>query len=194
MPAWPRRLGRLVFESGRTGVAPYTIVSSLALVFLGSVLVLAGDEAPSIGEIGYLEQFIHQASPTCRREPARRCVDVAWRLADTNDDGYWSDQELNHVRAMFPTWMKSHSGDLSVRESTVVTTALALIDMVGFKALMVGFDEDHDGLVSQSELLADVQLDERPLAEVLADPQAVDRDSFARRFGTFAPIVRSLFP
>jgi Ca2+-binding EF-hand superfamily protein len=171
-----------------------TVVLSLALVFLRSGLVLAGDEAPSIDEVGHLEQFIHQASPTCRREPARRCVDLAWRFADTNDDGYWSDQELNHVRVMFPTWMKSYSGDLNARELTVMTTALALIDMIGFNALMIGFDEDHDGLVSQSELLTDVQLDERPLAEVLADPQAVDRDSFAHRFGTFAPIVRSLFP
>jgi len=90
--------------------------------------------------------------------------------------------------------MKSYSGDLNARELTVMTTALALIDMIGFNALMIGFDEDHDGLVSQSELLTDVQLGERPLAEVLADPQAVDRDSFAHRFGTFAPIVRSLFP
>ena len=167
---------------------------SFALVFLGSGLVSAGDEAPSFEEVGHLEQFVLQASPTCRREPARRCVDLAWRFADINDDGYWSDQELNHVRAMLPTWMKSHSGDLNARELTVMTTALALIDMIGFKALMIGFDEDDDGLVSQSELLADVQLDERPLAEVLADPQAVDRDSFARRFGPFAPIVRSLFP
>jgi hypothetical protein len=170
------------------------VVVSLALLIAATGSAPAGEEAPSADESGHLEQFIREASPTCRDEPAQRCVDLAWRLADSDADGNWSNQELDRVRAMFPGWMTSHRKDLNARELTVLTSALALIDMVGFKALMVGFDEDRDGLVSQGELLADVRLDRRPLAQVLADPEAVDRESFARRFGAFAPIVRSFFP
>ena len=55
------------------------------------------------------------------------------------------------------------------------------------------FDEDGNGVVTKSELLADVTLDARPLGKILADPKAVDRAAMARRLGLPLPILNGLF-
>jgi hypothetical protein len=47
-------------------------------------------------------------------------------------------------------------------------------------------------LISRSELLADVQLDERPIGAVLLDPAAVDHVAIARRLGLPPTILERL--
>jgi hypothetical protein len=71
---------------------------------------------------------------------------------------------------------------------------LTLADAIGIGRLLAAYDADGDGLVSRAELLADVALDERPLAEVLRDPQALDRRAVARRLGVLPQLLNPLEP
>jgi hypothetical protein len=60
---------------------------------------------------------------------------------------------------------------------------LWLVDAVGLDYLHAAYDTDGDGLISRAELLVDVRLDERPIAAVLLDPEAVDHAAIGRRLG-----------
>jgi hypothetical protein len=71
---------------------------------------------------------------------------------------------------------------------------LLLVDSLGLERLHALYDSDADGVVSRSELLADVQLDQRPLAETLLDPAAVDRRAIARRLGLPPALLDRLEP
>lgn len=79
------------------------------------------------------------------------------------------------------------------RERLSIGLALLLADGIGAERLHGMFDEDGNGAVTKSELLADVTLDRRPLGKVLADPKAVDRTALARRLGLPLPILNGLF-
>ncbi|MCE3247903.1 MAG: hypothetical protein K0R41_1728, partial [Geminicoccaceae bacterium] len=68
------------------------------------------------------------------------------------------------------------------------------VDSIGLERLHALYDADQDGLLSRSELLADVRLDERPLGEVLLDPAAVDHRAVARRLGIPPSMVENALP
>ena len=63
---------------------------------------------------------------------------------------------------------------------------------IGLDYLHAAYDADHDGLISRSELLADVHLDERPIGTVLLDPGAVDHAAIARRLGLPPAVLERL--
>ena len=68
-----------------------------------------------------------------------------------------------------------------------------LADGMTMQKLHGAFDANQDGYVTQAELLADVTLDERPLGEVLSDPNAVDRVGLANRLGLPPALIEGLF-
>ena len=61
--------------------------------------------------------------------------------------------------------------------------AIAAIDSAGLDSVFAGFDANRDGGIDRAELFADFRLDQRPFAEIVADPAAVDWQRFAGRFG-----------
>ena len=89
------------------------------------------------------------------------------------------------------TW---RDDSLTTQERIAIALGLWIVDTVGFKGLIESYDADGDRLVSRSELLADVRLDERPLGRVLLDAEALDREAIKRRLGSLAPLISRFFP
>lgn len=166
------------------------MVLLVAATFHGS-LAEAGDTEPSGPGSGF-ESFLRDTESFCRDRPSTECVDRMWRYADDDRDGFWGEKEVEGLHGELRGWFAQHREEFSLRDRAAWTTALALADVIGARGMIDAFDADRDGRVTRDELLADVTLDERPLHEVLADPQAVDRRAFANRFGVFAPLVAAL--
>jgi hypothetical protein len=79
-------------------------------------------------------------------------------------------------------------------ERSLLVLGFVVVEGVGIERLHALYDEDGDGLVDRDELLADVRLDERPLGEVLLDPEAVDRAAIAARLGLPPALLERLQP
>jgi hypothetical protein len=56
------------------------------------------------------------------------------------------------------------------------------------------FDSNGDGGLDEDEMFADFDLDQRPFAELVSDPDAVDWQSFATRFGPAGILIIGLLP
>ena len=147
----------------------------LALVLLASPAVSAEDDA--------FERFMRASRPICVERPAEHCVGLAFRFADADGDQGLSAVELAAIRSAFEQWALRHRDDLSQPERSSIALGFLIVDSIGLERLHAIYDSDQDGLVSRSELLADVRLDRRPLGEVLLDPAAIDYHAVARRLG-----------
>jgi len=149
--------------------------------------------APSHGVLAF-DHFIVTSGPICAARPAPDCVAVAWRFADRDGDRGLSVEELQAVRDALGQWTAWRYDGLATTERSAIVLGLTLADAIGLERLLAAYDADGDGLVSRAELLADVVLDERPLAEVLRDPQALDRRAVARRLGVLPQLLDPLEP
>jgi hypothetical protein len=132
--------------------------------------------------------------PVCSQQPAPACVALAWGFADSDGDEALSVAELAAIRAELESWALRHRDQLTPPEVSGLALGLLLVDSLGLERLHALYDSDADGAVSRSELLADVQLDQRPLAETLLDPAAVDRRAIARRLGLPPALLDRLEP
>jgi hypothetical protein len=140
-----------------------------------------------------LEKFLRAGTPICEKQPSARCVDVGWRFADADRDGSLSRDELEAVHRAAQDWYAWKGRGLSAQERASVGLGLAMVDGMGVDRMMQGYDANGDGRISKEEALVDVRLDERPLGEVLRDPNSFDRQATARRLGLMGPVFGQLF-
>jgi EF hand len=152
--------------------------SGLLALTAGSVQA-AMPEPPIVA----FDRFVTESNPVCQFQGAAQCVDLAWRFADANDDGGLSVDELGRLRADLEVWAIWRQAELADVERTGIAFGLWLVDSIGLQYLHSAYDADGNGLISRSELLADVHLDERPIGVVLLDPAAVDHAGIGRRLG-----------
>jgi Ca2+-binding EF-hand superfamily protein len=141
-----------------------------------------------------LDQFINGVGPLCLKAPARECVDKGFAYADRNHDGKLSLDEAKAVEAEVDAWTQSNAAKLDPEDRQRVLMGLVVVQTVGLDGIFQSYDTNGDGTLSKEELLADVQLDQRPLPQVLADPKSVDWNKLASRAGAAAPLLRRLFP
>lgn len=153
----------------------------------------AGQQATPAPQVRLLERFLKLSTPVCQNEPSQRCVDAGWRYADTDRDGLLSVAELEVVRRTANDWYNWKAGNLTSKERASVGLGLAMAEGMGVERLMQGYDANGDGRLSQAEALVDVRLDERPLGDVLRDPNGLDRQATARRMGIAGPLLSQLF-
>ena len=168
---------------GRTGPVPIGALALLALIVLAARPGSAGDTDGVDGHEAAFDRFMRASRSICQQRPAEECVATAWRFADADGDQGLSVAELTAVRKGLEDWVLRHQDELSQAERSSLVFGLLLVDSIGIERLHALYDADHDGLISRSELLADVHLDRRPLGQVLLDPAAVDRPAIARRLG-----------
>ena len=138
------------------------------------------------------DRFVTESNPVCQSRRATECVDLAWRFADADADQGLSLDELEALRADLEVWAIWRQADLASDERSGIALGLWLVDSIGLEYLHAAYDADGDGLISRSELLADVRLDERPIGTVLLDPAAVDHAAIARRLGLPPTILERL--
>jgi hypothetical protein len=144
-----------------------------------STAAAAAPEPPIVA----FDRFIAQSNPVCQSGRALDCVDLAWRFADADGDQGLSLDELRVIRADVEVWAIWRQAELAAHERSGIAMGLWLVDAVGLDYLHAAYDADGNGLLSRSELLADVHLDERPIGALLLDPQAVDHAAIGRRLG-----------
>lgn len=166
---------------------------SISLTALLLAVPGAAETAAPSAPVLKFDRFVRSSSPLCAKRPAAHCVDAGWDYADVSRDGGLSLAELKAIQEALTDWTVWRYDNLSGRERASIAMGLWLVNAVGLERLMASFDADGNGMISRSELLADVSLDERPLGEVLLDPEAVDRKAVAQRFGSMAPLLDGVF-
>jgi hypothetical protein len=170
---------------GRTAIG--SSLSLLTLLAAGS----PGAAAPEPPIVAF-DRFVTESNPVCQFRRSTECVDFAWRFADTDADQGLSLDELEALRAELEVWAIWRQADLAAHERSGIAFGLWLVDSVGLEYLHGAYDADGNGLISRTELLADVRLDERPITAVLLDPAAVDHAAIARRLGLPPSILERL--
>jgi hypothetical protein len=165
----------------------------LGLVGLCVAGAAAGQQASPAPQASLFERFLKLSTPVCQKEPSQRCVDAGWRYADTDRDGTLSLAELQVVQKTANDWYNWKASSLSSQERASVGLGLAMAEGMGVERLMQGYDANGDGRLSKAEALVDVRLDERPLGDVLRDPNGLDRQATARRMGIAGPLFSQLF-
>lgn len=141
-----------------------------------------------------LDRFLGQAGPTCDQAPSNVCVDAGFRFADTDHDGRLSVAELERVRAAIGDWMAWRGGSLPEDAQSRVAFGIMIVDTLGIPAIVASYDQDGDGQLTKQEAVADVRLDHRTLAEVLADPASVNRVALQQRLGVMGAMTENVFP
>ena len=108
-------------------------------------------------------------------------------------DDRLSAGELDTVRGAVTEWFAWRHDDLTRYEQSVLTVGIGLVNAIGVERLIASYDANGDGLIDRAEALADiVQLDDRPLGQVIVDPNAVDRAAVAQRLGALSPLLGHL--
>jgi hypothetical protein len=141
-----------------------------------------------------VDRFVAASGPVCLDRPAAACVEKGWAFADRNEDQGLSVVELEELRDELRAWVQWRADDLYPTERSLLALGFVVVEGVGIERLHALYDQDADGLVDRAELLADVRLDERPLGEVLLDPEAVDRAAIAARLGLPPALLERLQP
>lgn len=143
----------------------------------------SGPPAAEPNESKLMQAFIDKATVPCETKPAQTCVDLAWQFVVSQPKQGMTVADLKRLRARLGTWYDWHQKELPARTRGSIALGMLMADGMTMERLFAAFDTDHNGFVTQKELLADVKMDNRPLGVVLADPNAVDRAGFAKRLG-----------
>lgn len=150
--------------------------------------------APAAQPRSGLDGLISGVGPICLKAPAAQCVDKGFAYADRDRDGRLSLAEARTVEAEVAAWTKANANRLPPEERQRLVTGMVVFQTVGVENVFASYDANGDGALTKEEVLADVKLDQRPLPQVLSDPNSVNWDRLAARAGSAAPLLRRLFP
>ena len=166
------------------------LMLAVAACGIGPATLARADDPPPA--VAGFERFFQQAQPTCSFDSSLRCVELGFSYADRDGDGRLTQVELDALQADFGSWAQWKSPEMTKRERTSVALGSYAVQAIGLENFIAAYDDDADGALSRQELLADVTLDQRPLGQVLQDPEAVDWAAVQRRLGPAAPLLGAL--
>lgn len=138
--------------------------------------------------------FIVSLRDVCDQEPARVCTKRVSSFLDGDNDNRVSLREFENVHAQAKLAVKGRASNLSTTERNLISIGLLALPHANLATIFARFDSDGDGGLSEDELFADFVLDQRPLAKIISDPNGVDWNSFAARFGKIGFLVLDLLP
>lgn len=136
--------------------------------------------------------FIVGLRDVCAKEPARACTKQVSSFLDGDNDGLVSLPEFENVRTQAKAAVKGRDSGLSTLEHNLISIGLLALPHANLATIFARFDTDGDGGLSEDELFADFELDQRPLGKIIADPGGVDWQAFTARFGKIGFLVRDL--
>lgn len=155
-------------------------VAGIAVIGSGIATAALAD---SFSEADF-RNFIRLTKNVCLVGKAERCLDLVWTYVDGDLDGQISVAEATAFLDAMEKWNKI--GGSGVKTRATVTAGLAASDLVGIERIFAKYDMDGDGMLSREEATADVTIDDRRLAEIMSDENAIDRDGLSERFGGVA--------
>lgn len=165
-----------------------------AVAFAASTVVLAiavpaAAQTTAPVDTARIDRFVRDSAMLCAQSASTACFDRSFRFADTDGDNQLSLPELQGLQADLFEWLRINRDRLSPGDRRGVFGALAIVELAGLPRLFASYDENGDGKLSRTEISADVRLDERPLAVLVKDPDAVNWPSLRKRLGAAAPLL-----
>lgn len=147
---------------------------------------LALPAAASAEEEATFDRTIRELGAFCSRGPAATCAERFFALADANDDGVADKPEIEALDQRLRIWTAANGDRLQPMDLRALQVGFLLVDTIGVESGMLLYDEDGDGALSLAEASADLNLDGRPLPELVQRRELVDWPSLRRRFGATA--------
>lgn len=138
--------------------------------------------------------FIVGLRGICAKQPARTCTRRVSSFLDGDNDNQVSLREFEALRAAAKSTVRNRDSGLSTIERNLISIVLLTLRQAKLATVFANFDTDKSGGLSEGELFADFRLDSRPFAKIVSDPNAVDWQDFAARFGKVGFLVLDLLP
>ncbi len=138
--------------------------------------------------------FIIGLRDICAKQPARTCTRRISSFLDGDNDNQVSLREFEALRAAAKSTVRNRDSGLSTIERNLISISLLTLRQAKLAIVFANFDTDKSGGLSEGELFADFRLDSRPFAKIVSDPNAVDWQDFAARFGKVGFLVLDLLP
>ncbi len=155
------------------------------LFALPLAISLTGFAGVAFGETNFPQLVSGNGSERlCSLRPAKKCVDHIWKVVDRNGDDLLSPEEIDDFASHVRRWYESSDRELA--DLTTARIAHLSFNVVGAKRIVRSYDMDGDGMLNMAEATADMtdfETEERPLAALLLDPDAMDHEALADRFG-----------
>ena len=158
------------------------------LVGVALVWTLGAVSLPAAADDAAFERAARQVASHCAREPATACATRTFALLDANKDGVAEIEELETLDARMRVLAADNAEELHPMDLRALQLGFLLVDTIGIERGMILYDEDGDGALSLEEMTADLNLDGRPLPQIVQAREIVDWPSLRRRFGATAMI------
>jgi len=138
--------------------------------------------------------FIDSMRVICTEQPSTSCAYAVRTFLDANGDGFVTQDEIVQARDDARDSMKNQDSELRPEERGIVAVALLVTQDSQIPDVFSSFDSNGDGGLDEDEMFADFKLDERPFSELVSDPNAVDWQTFATRFGPAGLLIIGMLP
>ena len=155
---------------------------------LALAAVLGTGPSPASADDASFDRAVRQLAHHCARGPATACAARTFALIDANGDGVVELEEFQKLDARLRVWTANNNQELHPMDLRALQLGFILADTIGIERAMLLYDEDGDGALSFDEMTADLNLDHRPLPEIVQARDIVDWPSLRRRFGATAMI------
>lgn len=168
--------------------AKWHVVAGLTLA-LGGLVGVGVAHATAV-----FDGFVDSMRVICAEQPSASCAYAVRTFLDADGNGYVTQDEVVQARDEARDSMKSQESRLGPEERGIVAVALLVTQDSQIPGVFSNFDSNGDGGLDEDEMFADFSLDQRPFAELVSDPDAVDWQSFATRFGPAGILIIGLLP
>lgn len=138
--------------------------------------------------------FVDSMRVICTQQPSDSCAYAVRTFLDADGDGYITESEILQAREEAQGSMTDQGAGLGPEERSIIAVALLVTNDAQISDVFSNFDSNGDGGLEESELFADFTMDQRPFAELVSDPDAVDWKAFATRFGPAGILILGLLP
>jgi hypothetical protein len=176
--------------SGRASARGRPATAGAAAWLVGLVLAAMAGVAPAAANAAAdtvaFDRTLRQIGAFCARGPAVACARQFFTLADANADGLVDAPEIQAFKSRLQDWTASHGDTLDATDLKALKVGFLLADTIGVENSLLLYDADGDGALSFAEATADLNLDHRPMAQLVQERELVNWPSLRRRFGATA--------